>query len=199
MKRPNYIHLCICLLLGHLLIAQSEHQKPSVKDLDFLIGDWDISFEFYNTHHPEKGIWFTEKGNQTCYYDLDLNGEPRYIICKGEVTCDSGRFEGRKRSFMEAIRYGPFVESFERIGIYSNWPGTALERLNYDPSSRNMTIAGELEVREGKERYEDIYVFDENFNTYTRKNIANFPDMPISQFNLTVKGKGAKLMSKKAE
>ncbi len=187
------------LFFSCTLFAQKAESKPSIRNLEFLIGTWEIQFEFYNTYHPEKGIWFTEKGTQTCYYDLDLNGEPKYIICKGEVICDSGRFKDRKRTFLEAIRYGNFVDGFERIGIYSNWPGTAKEYLNYDSIARAMTIQGELDVRNGKERYEDIYLFDEGNTSYTRKNVANFPDMPITKFNLTVKGTGKKIASKKQD
>ncbi|WP_420601967.1 hypothetical protein [Flagellimonas sp.] len=196
MNYQKSIQFLFVLFFSCTLFSQTKEQKPSIKDLDFLIGTWEIQFEFYNTYHPEKGVWFTEKGKQVCYYDLDLNGEPRYIICKGEVTSDSGRFKDRKRTFLEAIRYGNFVDGFERVGLYSNWPGTAKERLSYDSISRVMTIEGELEVRNGKERYEDIYSFDQNHTSYTRKNVANFPDMPITKFNLTVKGTGKKISSK---
>ncbi|MEX0313004.1 MAG: hypothetical protein AB3N18_02425 [Allomuricauda sp.] len=189
-KNITFLFACSCLLT---LSSQESTKKPTIKDLDFLIGKWEVQFDFYETHHPEKGVWFTEKGEQTCYYSLNLNGEPKYILCEGKLICDSGRFKGRERTFLSAIRYGNFVDGFERIGIFSNWPGTAIELLDYSPKKNQITIKGKLDVRSGLERYQDVYSFDKTYTSYTRENVANFPDMPITQFNLTFKSVGKKM------
>jgi hypothetical protein len=185
--------LSLCLI-SISSIAQSPNPTqpplPNVQELDFLTGTWDISFEIYDTHHPESGILFTEKGQQVCYYDLPQNGVPKFITCKGEVTSSKGRV----RTFSESIRYGRFSKAFERTGIFSNWPATSKEFLFYDSISRKMTLEGELEVEHNMiERYEDIYSFSPDFSSYTRRNVANFSNMPITQFNITLLGTGTKL------
>lgn len=165
-------------------------QIPKIQDLGFLVGTWDITFEIYDTHHPENGVLFIEKGRQVCSYELPNNGEPRFITCKGEVTSSKGRI----RTFSESIRYSRFSQSFERTGIFSNWPATSNEIIIYDPALRKMVIEGELEVENNMlERYEDIYLFSPDLSSYSRKNVANFSDMPITQFNLTLAGTGKKV------
>ncbi|MEK6153832.1 hypothetical protein WIW50_11255 [Flavobacteriaceae bacterium 3-367] len=196
-----YKFFLLFLFFGSLYSTAQEKppSKPSVQDLDFLIGTWQISFSFYDTHKPERGVIFTETGTQECRYDMELNGVPMFITCEGEVTVDSGVFKGRTRSFREAIRYSSFIKkAFERIGLYSNWPATALETLSYNFEARTLEIRGELDVQKGLlERYEDIYRFNANYTEYTRTNVANFSDMPITEFNLTVEGQGAKLEERK--
>lgn len=163
---------------------------PTVQDLSFLVGTWAITFEIYDTHDPDAGVLFTEEGTQTCEYDLELNGVPQFIVCRGQVTSDRGRV----RTFQEAIRYGPFVGAFERVGIFSNWPATSREVLYADLPRRRLELRGELDVEDGMlERYEDVYQFDESFSTYERRNVANFSDMPVTEFNLTLAGTGRRL------
>ncbi len=186
MKKNVIVLLSFGLLFISQVYAQDENkQKPSVQDLDFLIGTWDLDFKFYDTHKPEIGVWFTEKGAMVCEYGMLKDGVPKYIICSGQLKCDSGRFKDRQREFKTFIRYGNFVNGFERIGLYSNWPGTAKELLFYRSEKRIIEIKGELTVVEGIERYEDIYYFNEDYTSYTRINKANFPDMPVTQFNIT--------------
>ena len=193
------LFLTITIALTHFGFAQTNlktkaETRPTVQDLDFMIGTWEITFKFYDTHAPEKGVIFTEKGTQKCEYDLDLNGVPMFITCKGELSCDSGKIKGRTRTIQESIRYGPFVNAFERIGLYSNWPGTGLETFQYEPNSHEIVIKGELAVQKGMlERYEDVYQFNEDFSYFERKNVANFSDMPITKFNLTLEGTGRKV------
>lgn len=189
------ISLLTLLVNSQALSQKSQKVKPTVNDLKFLIGEWEITFDFYDTHHPEKGIWFTEEGTMKCEFDMFYNGKPRFITCKGKVKSNSGRFKGREREFRESIRYGNFVSGFERVGIYSNWPGTAEELLFYYPEDRKIEIKGQLRVREGLERYEDVYQFNEDYTSFTRRNVANFPDMPVPLYNLTLTGTGKKIKS----
>ena len=169
--------------------VNAQEVKPTVRDLDFLLGTWDITFEIYDTHNPERGILFKERGVQHCSFDLEQNGEPMFITCRGEVTSD----KGRTRTFQESIRYGTFVNTFERIGIFSNWPGTSEELLYFHSDSRKIEIKGQLKVQDGMlERYEDIYSFNEEYTFYDRRNVANFSDMPVKEFNLTLVGTGRK-------
>lgn len=172
--------------------ASAEKQQqpaPSISDLEFLLGDWDITFEIFDTHNPGSQAIFTEKGHQSCRYDLEFNAAPVFISCKGEVTSD----RGRTRSFQESIRYNRFLGAFERIGMYSNWPSHGVEKVYFHPEDRELELRGELTVGDGVvERYEDIYVFSEDFASYTRRNVANFSDMRANEFNLTLTGTGQK-------
>jgi len=183
------------LIIVNLTSAQDSRPAqisptPKVQDLDFLIGSWEITFEIYDTHDPSKGVLFSEKGRQQCYYDLPQNGEHRFITCKGEVTNSNGR----NRTFQESFRYSRFTKSFERVGIFSNWPSTAQELVTYDSIARKLILKGELPVQNNMlERYEDVYTFNEGYTQYTRRNVANFSDMPITLFNLTLTGTGNKI------
>ncbi|QSE97085.1 hypothetical protein [Fulvivirga lutea] len=173
-----------------LITTFSNGQDQKVQDLDFLIGTWEITFDIYDTHHPEKGIIFSEIGRQECYYDLEHNGEPRFITCKGKVA----REDGRERTFQESIRYGNFSGTFERVGIFSNWPATSEELLFYHEAERRFEIRGELGVQDNMlERYEDIYQFNEDYTSYERKNVANFSNMPVTEYNVTLMGTGKKI------
>lgn len=183
--------------LAFILISirvNAQTKVPTVQDLDFLIGKWEITFELFDTHNPTEEPLRTEKGWQVCEFDLEYNGVPMFIICKGEVEVDSGTRVGRKRQFQESIRYGRFSNSFERIGIFSNWPATSAETLSYDSITRKLVIRDNLNVQNNMlERYVDTYQFNEDYSSYKRSNIANFSDMPITEYNLTLRGTGKKI------
>ncbi|MEQ9402772.1 MAG: hypothetical protein RIM99_04225 [Cyclobacteriaceae bacterium] len=189
--------LLIGIIAGIIIIsvqAQEFKERPTVQELDFIIGKWEITFDWYDTHQPGSSPCFTEKGWQICEYDMDLNGTPMYIICKGELEIDSGKYLGRKREILEAIRYSRFEKSFERVGIYSNWPATGLELLTYDSAQAQFTIRGQLNVQNNMlERYIDVYKFSKDHSYFDRTNIANFSDMPLTEYNLTLRGTGRKI------
>lgn len=194
MKQFHSVLLITILTSISLLAQDTPETRPTVQDLDFYVGTWEITFQIYDTHNPGQEALFTEKGTQVCEYDLSYRGVPQYIICKGQVVCDSRRYEGRTRSFQEAIRYGQFEDTYERVGIYSNWPATGLELLRYDSANARFIIKGELKVQDHMlERYEDIYQFNEDYSVYNRRNVANFSDMPITEYNLTLTGTGRKV------
>lgn len=182
----------ICTFISTSCLSQNNtNVKPRVQDLDFLVGSWQIEFEIYDTERPERGVIITETGTQECTYDLALNGTPMFITCIGQMTSD----KGRKRTFRESIRYSQFSQSFERIGLYSNWPATGLELLAYYPKEKKMVTRGELGIQHGRlERYEDVYQFNDDHTSYSRINMANFSNMPMTEFNLTLKGRGKKVL-----
>lgn len=181
------------------LISTKAQQIPTVQDLDFLVGEWEIQFEFYDTHKPNTGPIFTEKGSRNCFYEMEYRGVPMYITCEGRLIIDSTDNDhikgmGRTREFRETIRWGRFENSFERIGLYSNWPATGLETLAYDSAKRQFIIRGQLNVQNNMlERYVDTFQFNEEYTYAERTNIANFSDMPIAEYNLTFKAKYRKV------
>jgi hypothetical protein len=174
------------------------NKTPTVQDLDFLIGTWDVAFHIYDTHNPGSKPIFTEKGYETYEYALGLNGVPMFIICTGELVRGDGKGKKRIRQFQESIRYGRFVHSFEQIGLYSNWPGTGLETLEYDSVGRTIISKGQLAVQYGMlERCQDFFQFNDDYSYYEHTNYehtnqANFSDMSVLEFNLTSKSIGQK-------
>lgn len=185
----------LIILLGMVsclsVLAQGT-ERPKVQELDFFIGNWEITFDWYDTHKPERGVIFTEKGNQQCRYEMELNETPMYIICEGQLVSSTGRV----RTIHEAISYNRFINAFERIGMYSNWPSHGVEKLLYHPDKRMFELRGELDVQDHVlERYEDFYYFNEDYTSFTRKQVGNFSDMPVSEFNLTATGTGKKVGS----
>lgn len=196
--------LCAALLLvsmGPIAAAQAPPRQPespapappSVQDLAFLIGTWERSFEFRDTHNPERGVTFTEAGLQTCRFGLELNGTPMFIICEAELVAQSGRLQGRRRQMIEIIRYNRFSGAFERVGHFANWPTRTVERLYYHPDERSLEIRGELLLADGViERYEEFYRFNADFSSYTMRNVANFTNIPVTQFNLIYEGVASK-------
>ena len=192
--RSIFILTLLAFLNSTATIAQDKSANtPTVQDLDFLIGTWDVIFQIYDTHNPGGKPIFTEKGYETYEYALDLNGIPMFIICTGELIREDGKRKKRVRQFQESIRYDRFVNSFEQIGLYSNWPGTGLETLEYDSVGRTIISKGQLAVQDGMlERYQDFFQFNEDYTYYEHTNRANFSDMPVPEFNLTSKSIGRK-------
>lgn len=177
----------------------SKPQSPSVQDLRFLEGKWEITFEIYDTHIPDSKPIFTEIGMQECAFELLYNDVPMYLTCEGELVINEtdhahSKGLGRKREIMETIRYSKFAKSFERVGLYSNWPSTGIETLAYDSAKRMIIIRGQLNVQDNMlERYVDTYRFNEDFTVAERVNIANFSDMPINEYGLTLKAQYRKI------
>ncbi|MEQ8627559.1 hypothetical protein [Ekhidna sp.] len=188
------------ILTSHFLIGQVKNDSPSVQDLDFFTGKWEVTLEIYDTHNPNTDPIFVEKGYQVSEYELNYKGIPMFVTTRGYleiVEADEKRkhLMGRTREFQESIRYGKFESSFERIGLYSNWPATGIETMTYDSTSRMFIIRGNLNVQNNMlERYVDTYSFNEDYTYFERTNIANFSDMPITEYNLTLKGTGRKVM-----
>ena len=176
--------------------AQDDAELPTIEELEFLLGEWEITFEIYDTRKPERGALIVEKGTQTCRPELENHGTPQFITCIGRVTAaeDSPYQAGRSREFREAISYNRFLGHFERIGQFSNWPSHSEEAVYFHADTRTIEIKGELPVEDGMmERYEDIYTFSDDYTSYQRVNKANFSDMPVTLYNLTLKGTGKKI------
>ena len=196
MTRTLLKTVCLLVALGGPAVAEESETPPRITDLDFLVGTWAIRFEIHDTHAPERGVIIIEEGTQTCRYDLTHRGEPQFIVCDGAVRAieDSPVLAGRARTFRESIRYNRFINGFERIGIFSNWPSHSEERVFWHPEQRVLELRGRLDVQDGLlERYEDLYTFSEDFSAYERRNVANFSDMPETLYRLTLAGTGRRI------
>lgn len=188
--RLEFVVIAVILLFSPVSRAQENNAAPAIQELHFLVGTWEITFEIYDTHVAGGDLLFSEAGTQVCDYDLAHNQVPTFITCKGEVTSD----RGRTRTFRESIRYSRFINAFERIGVFSNWPEHAVETVYFHPDRRTLELRGVLGVENGMtERYEDIYIFNRTYTSYSRRNVANFSDMPVTEFNLTLAGTATKI------
>ena len=80
------------------------------------------------------------------------------------------------------------------LGFILTGPLTAGNWDIFHPETRTLELRGELDVQNHVlERYEDFYRFNEDFSSFAREQIGNFSDMPVSTFNLTLKGSGKKI------
>lgn len=165
---------------------------PSIRDLIFMIGEWEIENRIYDHYESDK-LLFVETGRKECSHDLSLNDEPQYIACATKWRVDH---EGRKRDreTRDFYRYNRFLESIEEIGVYSNWPSHGANRVTFDPVARTLILEGELLLSGGViERLQTTITYNEDFTAYESRNVANFSDLPVTQFNRVFTGKGRKV------
>lgn len=182
------------LALTHPVSAEENQPAPEITDLDFLIGEWDIENRLYYHAQPER-LLFVEKGRMQCSYDLPLNGKNKYILCRAnwEVT-EGSQQVGRTRQTLEAISYNRFARSFEEIGVYSNWPSHGANRLRHDPDKHVVVLEGTLMLKDHVvERLQTTIFYNEDYTEYSSRNVANFSNMPVTQFNRVFEGRGRKL------
>jgi|GEM_PF-3324499 len=193
--RNSVFSVVVALVGCGVSFAQdTEEPTPTIEDLDFLIGDWEIVNHLYYHHEPDR-LLFVEHGKMSCDYDLKLNNEYRYIVCRGDwVVVEGSQQVGRKRQTMDAISYNRFLGTLEEIGVYSNWPSHGANRLRLDPEARTVTAEGELLLANNvTERLQTVYSYNEDYTAYTSRNVANFSDLPITQFNRVFEGRATKV------
>ena len=182
----------ISLLLSTLFV-QSQN-KHTIKDLDFLIGTWEVEFDWYDTHKPGSKPEFSEKGTMVCSYDLDYRGTKKFIFCRSSLDTNEGRLKGRYRETLAVIQWSKFSNSFEKTGVFSNWPSTGIMTFTFNPLKRTFYLEGKLGVQDGMiERFAETYQFNKDYTEFERRNVANFSDMPITEYNLTMTCKGKKI------
>ncbi|MHA7872952.1 MAG: hypothetical protein ACX939_11435, partial [Hyphococcus sp.] len=185
----------LLIIAGACLPANAqEHngEAPTIRDLDFLIGVWEIENKVYYHYEPDR-LLFVEKGRQECRYDLLLDEEPQYITCEGQWRVDQDDRQ-RYRETRTSISYNRFMGAFEQIGVYSNWPSHGANRVTFDSETRVMFLEGELEVQDNViERLQDKRTYNEDLTAYDVVNVANFSNLPITQFNRVYEGKGRKV------
>jgi hypothetical protein len=153
------IVLLTITLFGFLSVhAQNE---PGIKDLDFLIGKWEVRED-----NEEKGWW--EKTVRTCEYALKDN----YIRLES-FTIDSN---GREREILWFINYNKNNQQFEMVSMFSNWYKTQFDILVWDQENRKLTIRNKPDSEdEYHERFGEI-VFSEDFLSYEWKGENKYGD-----------------------
>ncbi len=155
--------------------ANGHAQEKSIKDLDFLIGTWEVRED-----NDEKTWW--EESTRTGKYILDGT----YIELKSSAVSS----RGKERTYLWLIHYNVKAQQFEMVSIFSNWHEVLLDTLHWNAKKRKLTIRNDVERKtdEYHERFGEI-IFDRNFNKYTwiGENKSGDPDKP-SIWKYTEKG-----------
>jgi hypothetical protein len=149
-------------------------QEKSIKDLDFLIGVWEVE-----EHHPN-GWW--EKGTRTVSYILN----DKYL--KMETIAVSS--EGKERAYQFLINYNKVNKQFEMVSIYSNWPMKLRDILEWDNSEKKLTVIGVASVDDNSVRKGTLHFSDNDNYIWTGRNISG--DAVKRVIDYTEKGKRIK-------
>jgi hypothetical protein len=155
--------LIIALLLSAITVFS---QQKSIKDLEFLVGEWEVREE-----NNEKTWW--EQSTRIGRYVMDST----YI----ELVSNATSSNGKKRTYRWYIHYNKKEERFEMVSMFSNWHKIQFDILHWDLEQRKLSISNgdELNTNEYHERYGEL-VFNENFSEYVWKGQNKYgnPDTP---------------------
>ncbi len=99
------------LLLLMLVVLSSHAFSQSIKDLDFLIGTWNVE----ETIYPGTKKAYQEKGTRTCEYYL--NGS--FIKCESETVVQKN---GKKRYYAYLINYDQSENCFHATNLANDFP-----------------------------------------------------------------------------
>lgn len=140
----------------------ADAQEISIRDLDFLIGSWEVRED-----NEEKTWW--EKSTRTGRYTLDST----YIELKSVAVSSSGK----ERTYLWLIHYNAEAQQFEMVSMFSNWPKILLDILHWDPDLRKLSIRNEAKYKTGEyhERFGEL-LFEADFNSYTWKGVNKYGD-----------------------
>lgn len=94
-----------------LLIGFNDLNAQSIKDLDFLIGDWKVN----ETLFPGTDRSYTEKGTRTCSYYLDNS----FIKCESSTVSSK---TGKQRSYIYLINYDQKEDCFWVTALSNDFP-----------------------------------------------------------------------------
>lgn len=110
-------------LLTILFLAGVCHSNAqSIKDLDFLIGKWEVSEIVAAGTENE----YTETGTRECAYFMDGN----WIKCETR-----GKRRGRDRSYTFLINYHPEKEYFQFLSLSSDYPDCGISAWVIDKNA----------------------------------------------------------------
>jgi len=163
-KRFNEITFFIIISL--IITGNVFSQEKSIKDLEFLVGAWEVRED-----NNENDWW--EKATRTGRYILDST----YI----ELNATAISSTGKERTYRWFIHYNSKKNQFEMVSMFSNWHEVLVDILIWDSTKRKLTIRNNVDLNsdEYHERYGEI-IFDENFKSYiwTGENKNGDPNNP---------------------
>ena len=140
------------LLLSTLLLIGSSSFSQSIKDLDFLTGEWKVKED-----NSENDWW--EKSTRTVQYALDST----YIVLEASAISSSGK----ERTYLWYIHHNSKKNQFEMVSMFSNWHKAQFDILIWEPKERKLIIKNGTDPNadEYHERYGEM-VFNEDFDEY---------------------------------
>lgn len=106
-----------------LLCGLFNLNAQSVKDLDFLIGKWEVSEIVYAGTDKE----YIETGSRECAYHMDGS----WIKCE-----TMGKRHGRDRSYTFLINYHPEKEYFQFLSFSSDYPDLGVTAWEIDTDAK---------------------------------------------------------------
>ena len=136
-----------------VVISINSIYSQSIKDLDFLVGTWEVRED-----NIDKNWW--ETATRIGKYVLKEN----FIELKAE-SIDSN---GRKREYRWYFHYNKRAKQFEMTSMFSNWHKVQSDILEWDVKSRTLTIRNNSAVSEFPKRYGKM-VFSKDFKSYVWK------------------------------
>lgn len=120
--------------------VQQFAQEQSVKNLDLLIGTWDVEEAMVSGSN----LTVAEKGLRTCSYILS----DTYILCE---TRSRGQ-NGKERIYQFFINYNKLDKKFEMISIYSDWDRKRFDTITIDEKAGRWNLMGAPTTENGVER-----------------------------------------------
>lgn len=126
-------------------------QQKSIKDLGFLIGNWNVR----------------EDNKETNWYEESYR-EGRYILDSTYIELKTTTFSpNKKRTYIWYVHLNSKTQLFEMVSIYSNWHKVQFDIIHWDFYNRKLTVKNGIDPssREYYERFGEI-IFDEDFNSY---------------------------------
>ena len=144
----NALLIVLALLMAGDILAQGK----SVRDLDFLIGEWEVRED-----NVEKNWW--EKATRVGKYVLDST----YIELESAAVSSNGK----QRAYRWYIHYNSKSDQFEMVSMFGNWHKIQFDIITWDPAHRKLTIQSDTDpgASEFHQRFGEI-IFDENFSQY---------------------------------
>lgn len=126
MKNNNFkFILCITMLGMSLQYSYGQ----SIKDLDFLIGSWEVEETLYPGTEKE----YKEKGIRTCEYYL-MNA---FIKCEAETTVSK---TGKSRSYVYLINYNKWEKYYQAINFSNDYPAYSHQQWYLDADKKEIRI-----------------------------------------------------------
>ncbi|HZY80373.1 MAG TPA: hypothetical protein VFE50_12675 [Cyclobacteriaceae bacterium] len=124
------------LILTFISITTTFAQVPTVRNLDILIGTWEVE-EIHSTSG------WSEKATRTCYYIMDST----YIECESKAVSND-----KHRTYRFLINYNTVDKQYEMVGIYSNWPLKQLDVLIPDDTGMKFRLSNSKALASDSQR-----------------------------------------------
>lgn len=158
MRTKIFLILVLFFFSGNLLAQQ----EGNIKELSFLIGQWNVKEE-----NEEKDWW--EESVRTGRFILDST----YI----ELTSHATSSNGKRRTYKWYIHYNEKKDQFEMVSMFSNWHKVQFDVLTWESRERKIIIKSTIhpDSEEYHERYGEI-LFGDDFESYVWTGVNKYGD-----------------------